>query len=517
MTNTPPAAPPGRSEPLERLNGLIERVTFHSEESGFGVLRVKVRGHRDLVTVIGTAPEIKAGEWMEAEGQWVIDKEHGQQFKAIQLRTTPPTTAEGMQKYLASGLIKGIGPALAGRLVTAFGMQIFEVIEKNPERLHEVSGIGKGRQGRIVSGWNDQKLVREIMVFLHSHGVSTSRAFRIYKTYGAEAIEKVREDPYRLKTADQIAEKLGIGKQSDLRARAGIEYTLQELTEEGHCAFRREGLAKKAQKMLEIPADIIESAINHGLEQGRLVEGPDGQGELLIYLAAFDLAERKLSENLAGFFKGPHPCPAVDVPRAIAWVESKEGLTLAAAQRAAEERIAHPASQSHILIGSAVLKRSDPEFFALTVGNYILGGGGFVSRLMAEVREKRGLAYSAYSYFSPRVQEGPFQAGLQTKKEQANEALVLVRKVIGDYVTSGPTEKELKAAKDNLVGGFALRIDSNRKILDNLANIGFYGLPLNYLDTWTTNVTQVTAADIRAAFKRHVRPDALSTVVVGAP
>ena len=344
MTNTPPAAPPGRSEPLERLNGLIERVTFHSEESGFGVLRVKVRGHRDLVTVIGTAPEIKAGEWMEAEGQWVIDKEHGQQFKAIQLRTTPPTTAEGMQKYLASGLIKGIGPALAGRLVTAFGMQIFEVIEKNPERLHEVSGIGKGRQGRIVSGWNDQKLVREIMVFLHSHGVSTSRAFRIYKTYGAEAIEKVREDPYRLardiwgigfKTADQIAEKLGIGKQSDLRARAGIEYTLQELTEEGHCAFRREGLATKAQKMLEIPAEIIESAINHGLEQGRLVEGPDGQGELLIYLAAFDLAERKLSENLAGFFKGPHPCPAVDVPRAIAWVESKEGLTLAAAQREA--------------------------------------------------------------------------------------------------------------------------------------------------------------------------------------
>ncbi len=192
-------------------------------------------------------------------------------------------------------------------------------------------------------------------------------------------------------------------------------------------------------------------------------------------------------------------------------------LAAVPAQRAAEERIAHPASQSHILVGSAVLKRGDPDFFALTVGNYILGGGGFVSRLMAEVREKRGLAYSAYSYFLPRVQEGPFQAGLQTKKEQANEALLLVRKVIGDFVNGGPTERELKAAKDNLVGGFALRIDSNRKILDNLANIGFYGLPLNYLDTWTTNVARVTAADIRAAFKRHVRPDALSTVVVGAP
>ncbi len=187
------------------------------------------------------------------------------------------------------------------------------------------------------------------------------------------------------------------------------------------------------------------------------------------------------------------------------------------AQKASEVRIPHPATQSHILIGSAALKRGDPDYFALTVGNYILGGGGFVSRLMEQVREKRGLAYSVHSYFSPLMQEGPYQAGLQTKKEQANEALALVRKIIAEYVGSGPSAKELRAAKDNLVGGFALRIDSNRKILDNLAAIGFYGLPLDYLDTWSANVEKVSAEDIRKALKRHLKPENFATVIVGAP
>ena len=186
-------------------------------------------------------------------------------------------------------------------------------------------------------------------------------------------------------------------------------------------------------------------------------------------------------------------------------------------QKANELRIPHPATQSHILIGSAVMKRGDPDYFALTVGNYILGGGGFVSRLMEQVREKRGLAYSVYSYLTPLMQEGPYQAGLQTKKEQANEALALVRKIIADYVATGPTAKELRAAKDNLAGGFALRIDSNRKILDNLSAIGFYNLPLDYLDTWSAKVEKVSVEDIRRALKKHLKPEQFSTVIVGAP
>ncbi len=184
---------------------------------------------------------------------------------------------------------------------------------------------------------------------------------------------------------------------------------------------------------------------------------------------------------------------------------------------ASELRIPHPASQSHILIGAPGMARSDPDFFPLYVGNYTLGGGGFVSRLMEEVREKKGLAYSVYSYFMPLKQPGAFQIGLQTKKEQAEEALQIARKTLADFIAKGPTEKELRAAKQNIIGGFPLRIDSNRKILDYLSIIGFYDLPLTYLDDFTRNIDQVTTAQIRVAFARHIDPQAMATVIVGAP
>ena len=184
---------------------------------------------------------------------------------------------------------------------------------------------------------------------------------------------------------------------------------------------------------------------------------------------------------------------------------------------ASEQRIAHPASQSHILIGAPGIARSDPDYFPLYVGNYILGGGGFVSRLMNEVREKRGLAYSVYSYFMPLKQPGAFQIGLQTKKEQADEALQLVRKTLAEFIAQGPTQKELLAAQQNIVGGFPMRIDSNRKILDYLSVIGFYDLPLTYLDDFTAKVEKVTVAQIKDAFARHIDAQAMATVIVGAP
>ncbi|MDX8379759.1 MAG: pitrilysin family protein [Gallionella sp.] len=185
--------------------------------------------------------------------------------------------------------------------------------------------------------------------------------------------------------------------------------------------------------------------------------------------------------------------------------------------KASEQRIAHPASQSHLLIGVPGMSRTDPDYFPLYVGNYILGGGGFVSRLMNEVREKRGLAYSVYSYFMPLKLPGPFQIGLQTKKSQANEALALVRKTLKNFVAHGPTAKELHAAKQNIVGGFPLRINSNRKILAYLSVIGFYDLPYRYLNDFQGRVERVTLAQIRDAFKRHIHPDAMATVMVGAP
>lgn len=180
-------------------------------------------------------------------------------------------------------------------------------------------------------------------------------------------------------------------------------------------------------------------------------------------------------------------------------------------------RVPHPATQSHILLGAPGVARNDPDYFALYVGNYILGGGGFVSRLMHEVREKRGLAYSVYSYFIPMQQPGAFQIGLQTRKDQADEALRLVNTTLRDFIVQGVTEKELQAAQQNIINGFPLRIDSNKKILDYLGVIGFYQLPLTYLDDFPGKVSKVTTADIRAAFKRKMNPDAMATVVVGAP
>ncbi|MFZ5522546.1 MAG: M16 family metallopeptidase [Pseudomonadota bacterium] len=185
--------------------------------------------------------------------------------------------------------------------------------------------------------------------------------------------------------------------------------------------------------------------------------------------------------------------------------------------QASEQRISHPASQSHILVGAPGMSRTDPDYFPLYVGNYILGGGGFVSRLMNEIREKKGLAYNVYSYFIPLKQPGAFQIGLQTKKEQADEALRLVRSTLEDFIAKGPTEKELLAAKQNIVGGFPLRIDSNSKILGYLSAIGFYDLPLTYLDDFTGKVERVSVAQVRDAFSRHIDPQAMATVIVGAP
>jgi exodeoxyribonuclease V alpha subunit len=203
----------------EVLAGLIERVTYHNEENGFCVLRIKARGNRELVTVIGHAAAIAAGEWLTASGEWVNDRTHGQQYRAKFLKTSEPTSLDGIEKYLGSGMIRGIGPAYARKLVRAFGEKVFETIEAEPERLREVSGIGAVRAERITAAWAQQKVVREIMIFLHSHGVGTARAVRIYKIYGGDSVEVMTENPYRLardirgigfKTADSIAMKLGI-------------------------------------------------------------------------------------------------------------------------------------------------------------------------------------------------------------------------------------------------------------------------------------------------------------------
>ncbi len=325
----------------ERLHGSIERVTFHSEESGFCVLRVKVQGRRDLATVVGTAPAVTPGEYVECEGSWVTDRTHGLQFKARQLSIVPPVTLEGIEKYLGSGMVRGIGPHFARKLVSAFGEHVFEVIEQQPAKLEKLPGIGPKRMQRVVAAWREQKVVRQIMVFLRSHGVGTARAVRIYKTYGANAIERVRENPYRLAldihgmgflTADTLAQRLGIRKDSLMRAQAGIRHVLQEFAAEGHCTATRERVIETAAQMLAIPTPILEQGIHEELAAGNLVAETVDGGSCL-FLRSLHHAEVGVGQHLLRLLPGPPPWGAVDAEKAIAWVEKATGLTLSSSQR----------------------------------------------------------------------------------------------------------------------------------------------------------------------------------------
>ena len=332
-----------RDQGREPLSGLVERVTFHSPETGFCVLRVKVRGHRELVSVLGSAASVQPGEFIQCSGRWDNNRDHGMQFKTAFLKVLPPSSIDGIEKYLGSGMIRGIGPHFAKKLVNAFGEDVFDVIENEPDRLLKLEGIGTKRVERITSGWADQKAIREIMVFLQSHGVGTSRAVRIYKTYGADAIPLVSENPYRLardirgigfKTADQIAEKLGIEKTAMIRARAGISYTLTEAVSDGHCGLPQDDLLPAAEKLLEIPTDILRDALHQELQDETVAADTIGD-QRCIFLGHLWNAEKVIAERLNALAMGKPSWPEIDTAKAIPWIQQELGITLAASQREA--------------------------------------------------------------------------------------------------------------------------------------------------------------------------------------
>jgi len=276
----------------EVLAGLVERVTYHNAENGFCVLRARARGHRDVVTVVGHAATISAGEWMK---------------------------------------------------VRAFGEKVFDVIATTPDRLRDVDGIGPVRAASILAAWAEQKAVREIMVFLHSHGVGTARAVRIFKTNGADAIQVMSENPYRLardirgigfKTADAIAMKLGIEKTAMIRVRAGISYALTEAMDEGHCGLPTDELAPLAEKLLEVPQHLIRTALELELQAGTVIADRVGETPC-VFLAGLHRAERTIAERLTRVANGTLPWPWIDPDKALPWAEKRIGLALAESQVAA--------------------------------------------------------------------------------------------------------------------------------------------------------------------------------------
>ncbi len=327
----------------EFLSGTVERVTYHNRDNGFCVLRIKVKSHKELVTVIGNVPSISAGEGIECEGIWHNDRNHGLQLKAQFIKSIPPTTIEGIEKYLGSGLIKGIGPHFAKKLIVAFGEKVFDVIENTPTLLLGVKGIGKSRIEYICKNWKNQKIVRQIMVFLQSHGVGTARATRIFKTYGEDAIEIVSENPYRLAkdirgigfmSADTIATNLGIDKHSIIRARAGITHVLFEATNEGHCALPEDELIKKAISLLEIDSAVISDALYEEITEEHLVKDSIDNVEA-IFLSSFYYYEKFIAFQLLSLLEKEVPWEAIDISNAIPWVEKKLDINLSESQKEA--------------------------------------------------------------------------------------------------------------------------------------------------------------------------------------
>lgn len=377
----------GPKPPCEILRGSVERVTFHAaDESGFCVLRVAAKGRRDQETLVGHAAAVRAGEEFTAFGNWRTDLRHGRQFAAERIELSPPAGIAGVERYLASGLVKGIGKVLAGRLAKAFGARALDVIENEPELLVGVRGIGAERARRIREAWERQKSIQRIMVFLHEHGASTSRAVRIHKTYGDAAIERIQADPYALardvwgigfKTADAVAKTLDIVGDDPRRLRAGVSHALSSATDEGHCGMERGALAVRVRTLLsEDGSDISKEAAERGIsdaEAGGEASAVQALGAPCVFLTSLLRQETRIARRL-GEMAAKGPVGAVGGAKEIDAAEARAGVELSPSQRAGLEA----------LLGARV--------------GILTGGPGVgkttCTKILVDVLESRGLSVS---------------------------------------------------------------------------------------------------------------------------
>ena len=320
---------------MEQLRCVVERITYQNAENGYAVIKCRAKGYPELVTVVGAMPDVHVGSVLNLGGTWKINAKYGRQFNVETFEETLPATVYGIEKYLGSGLIKGIGPAFASRIVKQFGEKTLEIIEEDPGRLMEIEGIGRVRVERILKSWEEQKEIKNIMLFLQSHDVSTAHAARIFKTYGADSLKVVQENPYRLaddiwgigfKTADTIAEKLGFEKEKYVRLRSGLLYTLNRLSEEGHCYATRAQLLKTGAELLSVDEDVLSMTLDEMVRTGQVItekipekdtedgaaqEPAEKAAEKAIYLPPFYFSEAGTAKRLAAIFNNPE---GVNVP-----------------------------------------------------------------------------------------------------------------------------------------------------------------------------------------------------------
>ncbi|MCK8600563.1 SF1B family DNA helicase RecD2 [Desulfoferrobacter suflitae] len=336
---------------VDRIEGQIERITYNDEDKGYGVVRVRIRGRRDLVTVVGSFVNIMPGEILSMEGEWTIHPRYGEQFKVDHYETLKPATLEGIRKYLGSGLIKGIGPVMADRIVNQFGKDTLDIIDREIERLAEIQGIGEYRIKQIGSAWEEQKEIRELMIFLRSHGVGAAHASRIFKQYGKASLTVLQENPYRLAmdisgigflTADKIARNLGFSADSSLRAEAALLYLLYEASDDGHVCVPEGQLVEQAEKLLEIPLVRTGEALRALVASERLVSEVL-QGTVAthfgdrhaLYLRGFHVAETQVAQRLSYLRLSPYRQHRLDPEKAVAWLQGKLPFELAPLQKQA--------------------------------------------------------------------------------------------------------------------------------------------------------------------------------------
>ena len=333
------------------LSGQIERITFTNEDNGFTIAKVQVKGKRDLVTVIGNLMAPMPGEILDMQGEWTVHPKFGKQFKVSQFKTRVPATASGIQKYLGSGLIKGMGPVMAGRIVERFGEKTLDVIENQIGRLAEIKGIGEKSLANIAKAWEAQKDIRDVMIFLQSHGVSAVYATKIFKRYGDRSVAVVKQNPYRLATdifgigflkADQIAKELGFANDARVRVEAGVVYTLQQLSDDGHVFYPYAPLIERCQDILGVVREPIVEAvgslnadkqiiiedINEGLEDFK-------SNNKAVYLTRYHQCEIGIANRLKALLSTPKSMRAVDSERAIEWVQQQLSFRPAEKQKEA--------------------------------------------------------------------------------------------------------------------------------------------------------------------------------------
>lgn len=328
---------------METISGSIERIVSHNPENGFAVIRVRLGGGREPHTVVGRHPALAVGEDVVCSGDWRIDPSYGRQFKADAIRTKTPATLGGIKKYLASGSIRGIGPKFADKLVAHFGEKVIEAIESGPEALMSVPGVGPAKAASLAAGWVEQRAVKEIMIFLHSNGVPTAMATKIYKTYGNRAVELMHENPYRLardvrgigfKSADAIAMNMGVPKDSMTRARAGVSYALEQASAQGHCGLPEPLLSQAAARLLGVDESLTRQAMDTEIAEGGVIKDLIG-GDPHIFTKALHKTETSLAVRIKALAAGRPPWGGIDAERAIEWVQGDLNMQLGEEQKSA--------------------------------------------------------------------------------------------------------------------------------------------------------------------------------------